>query len=195
MKKSNYIKALVFQGTLIATLFVISSCGNEQAEDSKELAEEQNDAKFNNGAMEEDAEFLVNASEVNLEGVLLGKLAQKNGKSTHVRALGKLMEEDHAKSQKNLVLLAKRKMVTIPTSASNDSQDAYAELNNTPGNDFDKAYADMMVEGHKDAIDMYSRASTDGDDTEVKNWATTELTELRKHLDHSFECQKQCAKK
>lgn len=194
MKKSNYIKAAMLQGTLIATLFVIPSCGSDQQEDSIEVAEEQNDAKFNDDAMEEDAEFLVNASEVNLEGVLLGQLAQKNGKSTHVRALGKMMEDGHAKSQKNLVLLAKRKMVTIPSSPSDDSQDAYSELNNASGKDFDKAYADMMVEGHKEAIDMYSRASTDGDDTEIKNWATMELPELRKHLDHSIECQKQCAK-
>ncbi|MDP3180182.1 MAG: DUF4142 domain-containing protein, partial [Bacteroidota bacterium] len=87
---------------------------------------------------------------------------------------------------------AKSKIVTLPTSSTNNAQDAYKKLNEKSGIDFDKAYADMMVSEHKDAIDIFDKASTDGNDSEIKNWATVSLPELRKHFDHSVECQKKC---
>jgi putative membrane protein len=43
-------------------------------------------------------------------------------------------------------------MISIPTTPTDNPMDAYKKLNDKSGNDFDKAYADMVVSGHKDAI-------------------------------------------
>ena len=87
---------------VFALLFLISSCNNEKKpEDTKEVAEEHNDAKFDN-SKEKDAQFLVTAAEINLEEINLGQLAQNKGIMADVKALGKMMETEHSAAQKDL---------------------------------------------------------------------------------------------
>ena len=193
MKTIRSIKETLLRVTLVTTVLLLNSCStNQKPEDTKAAAEEHNEAKFDDNKRKKDAQFLVDAAELNLEGVHLGQLAQQKGKAAHVRELGKMMEDAHTKSQKDLTALAQKKTVTIPNSPTDDAKDAYAELNEKSGNDFDKAYANMMVSKHKDAVESFEKASTDCTDSEIKNWATATLPELRKHLDHSIDCQKKC---
>lgn len=195
MKKTNYIKKALLKVTFIAPILLIASCTNNQKqEDTKVVAEEYNDAKFDNNKKEKDAAFLVKAAEINLEEIQLGQLAQQNGSVAHVKELGKMMVAAHTKSQKDLIVLAESKMITIPNAPTDDAKGAYTKLNKKSGNDFDKAYSDMMVSGHEDAIEVYEEAARNGNDTEIKNWATSSLPDLRKHLAHSIECKKKCDK-
>jgi len=178
---------------LMLVLYTISSCKNKT--DSEAQALKSNEAKFDNKAQEKDAEFLVKAAEIHLEEIILGKLAQQKGASSHVVALGKMMQEQHQKSMDELTALAKTKVITIPTTATNDINEAYTNLNKkTSGSEFDIAYADMMVEGHEGAIRLFEMASTDCQDTDIKSWATAKLPELRVHLDHAIKCKNDCEK-
>ena len=195
MNKTSYIKGALLLVTFITIILLFASCSNNQKpEDTKDVAEEHNEAKFDNNEQEKDAQFLVNAAEIYLEEIQLGQLAQQNGRTTHVKELGKMMEKSHTKALIDLTALAKSKMITIPTSPTDHAQDAYKTLNEKSGNDFDKAYADMMVSGHKDAIAAFEKASTDCNDTDIKNWATATLPDLRTHLDQSIDCQKKSDK-
>jgi putative membrane protein len=195
MKKINYIKGALLQAIFVATILLIASCGNNQKPvDTKDVAEEENEAKFDNNEQEKDAQFLVNAAEINLKQIQLGQLAQQKGSTTHVKELGKMMEDAHTKSQRDLIALAQSKRITIPTSATNAATDAYEDLNKKSGNDFDKAYADKMVSQHEDAIETFENATTDNYDADIKNWAIATLPDLRTNLNHSIECQKKCDK-
>lgn len=190
MKKIEYIKKALLPVTFVATVLIIASCGyNQKPNDTKVVAEEQNDERFDNNKQEKDAEFLVNAAEINLEGIQLGQLAQQKGETAQVKELGKMMEDAHTKSLNDLTALAKSKMITIPTSSTDNAQDAYQDLNEKSGNDFDKSYVDLMVSDHKDAIETFEDASTDSNDSDIKNWATVSLPGLRTHLNHSVELQ------
>jgi putative membrane protein len=51
------------------------------------------------------------------------------------------------------------------------------------GKDFDKEYMDMMLKDHKDDIDMFKKASSDLTDSTIKDFATSTLPTLQKHLD------------
>ncbi|MCA1758790.1 MAG: DUF4142 domain-containing protein, partial [Bacteroidales bacterium] len=176
MKKFTFVKKVMMQATLVALVLLVASCGyNQKPKDTKEVAEERNDEKFDNNKKENDAQFLVNAAEINLEQIQLGQLAQQNGGTAEVKELGKMMEDAHTKSLNELKALAKSKMITIPTSSTNDAQDAYKDLNEKSGNDFDKAYADMMVSEHEDTIETFEDASEDSNDNEIKNWARASL--------------------
>lgn len=197
MKNITHFKTGLLQATLItATLFSVSSCSNNQKpEDTKDVAEEHNEAKFDKTNNEKDAQFLVNAAEINLEEIKLGQLAQQKSRMTIVKDLGKMMEEAHSKSMNELTALANKKLITIPVSATDEAQEAYKKLNNKSGIEFDKTYCDMMVSGHKDAIATFEKASTESFDEDIKTWATATLPTLRTHLDHAITCQKKCQKK
>ncbi len=209
MKKLNFIKGVILQGTVVASILLVASCNNtHSAEDSKTVAKDQNRAvlasndnmnnnnnnSYSDKQQEKDAQFLVNAAEINLAQIQLGKQAQKSGNSLHVKELGKMMDDSHTKSQRELTALAKRKGVDVPNSPTKDSNNAYTKLNEKSGNDFDKAYADEMVSGHKDAISTFEKASKNANDTEIRNWATSSLPEMRENLDHSVASQKKCNK-
>ena len=124
----------------------------------------------------------------------LGQLAQQKGSTRHVKELGKMMEEEHTQLLVDLTALAKTKSISLPTSQTESSQEAYRELNEKSGNDFGKEYSGRMVMGHKKAISLFEKASTDSTDPEIKAWASATLPTLRKHLDQSLLCQKQCEK-
>lgn len=190
MNKTSYITETLLQIALVITILVFASCGyNQKPNDTKVVAEEQNDERFDNNKQENDAQFLVNAAEINLEEIQLGQLAQQKGGTAQVKELGKMMEDAHTKSLNDLTALAKSKMITIPASSTENAQDAYEKLNEKSGNDFDKAYVDLMVSEHKDAIETFEDASTDSNDSDIKNWATVSLPGLRTHLNHSVDLQ------
>jgi len=192
MKKNNkYVNALV-QVVLIATaLFLTSSCRNnrQQDEDSKDVAEEHNDAKFDN-KNEKDAQFLVDAAEINMREIELGQLAEQNGRSARVKELGKMIVDAHTKTQNDLTSLARKKTVTLPTSTTDKGRDAYKKLGDKSANDFDKTYSDMMVKNEREAVSLFEKASTDCSDADIKAFATSSLPTLRAQLDRSLVCQK-----
>lgn len=193
MIKSSNINGTLLKVTFVITILLIASCNNNKnPEDPKVVAEERNDDKFDNKRQVKDVQFLVNAAETNLEEIQLGRLAQQKGSLVHVKELGKMMEDAHTKSQRELAALADRKTIAIPTSLTDDTKDAYEKLNEKTGNDFDKAYADLMVSRHKDAIDTYEKVYSDASDSDIKNWARASLPDLRKHLEHSIECKRKC---
>jgi putative membrane protein len=195
MKRPKSCKNVLF-GVIFsaAILFSVSSCGDDKPKDTKDAAEKTNDAKLDNTAKEKDAQFLVNAAEINLEEISLGKLARQKGNTAHVKELGKMMEDEHTKSWSDLSALAKIKMITLPESATDNAKDAYKKLNDKSEKDFGKAYSDMMVNGHKDAIALFEKAAADCSDPDIRAWATATLPALRAHLEHSEMCQKECEK-
>lgn len=190
MKTFTFVKKAKVLSTFIACIVLVASCGYDQnSEGTKDVAEERNDEKFEDDRQKQDAQFLVNASEINLEEIQLGQLAQQKGRTTYVKELGKAMEDAHTQSQRDLTALAQRKNISIPSSPTEDGKDAYETLNEESGDDFDEAYADRMVSSHENAIDLFEEASSDSHDTDIRNWATTTLSDLRKHLDRSIDCQ------
>lgn len=196
MRTTNYFKGSLLHLTLVTTVLLMASCGgNQKPEDTKEVAEEHNEAKFDNKEGEKDASFLVNAAEINLEQILMGQLVQLKGSTTHVKELGKSIEATHTKLAGELSILAQSKTITLPTSSTEDTREANKELNEKSGIEFDRAYADRMVSEYKDAIAAFEKVAAEGTDTEIKNWATATLPDLRKQLDLAIECQKKCEKK
>lgn len=186
MKDTSYSEILLLQVTAFTLLLMITSCSN----DSQKLED-----PLDKRVKHIDAKFLVKASNINIEEIQLGILAQEKGRNTHVKELGKMMEDAHEQSQRALTDLARAKLVTIPTSPSSDTRDAYAKLNNKIGNNFDRSYADKMVSVHRDAITAFEKASKNCNDPDIKNWAAATLHDMRSQLDYSIACQEKFDKK
>ncbi len=188
------LKYTLLCATIFSASVAMTSCSNEQKNDSPtEVAEDMNDAKFSN-KKEDDAQFLVDAAVINLDEIQLGKLAQTNGSIADVKELGKMMETEHTQALNELKSLADRKQITVPTTLTDDEQTTYRKLLDKTGNKFDKEYCDKMVEGHKDAIGKFEKASKNASDSEIRAWAEKMLPGLRMHLEHSILCQEKCEK-
>lgn len=179
------MKKNVFSLLLCASAIIVTtSCGNNGSNtDSKEAAKEQNEQKFDNTSMEDDTKFAVAAADGGMLEVQLGQLAQTNGSSAQVKQLGQMMVDDHSKANEELKATAAQKNITLPTTLSENSQKKYDDLSKKNGADFDKAYADMMVDDHEKDIDEFKKEASDGKDADLKNWAAGKVPVLEHHLE------------
>ena len=92
------------------------------------------------------------------------------------------MVEDHSKAAGELKVLAKNKNVTLPSKIGDDHQKMIDDLEKKTGKDFDKAYMDMMEDGHEKTIRNFE-GKTDNSDADVKAFVNKTLPTLRMHLD------------
>ena len=184
-----------FVYVMLLTLLIIStpSCsGKNKSEDKKESTENNN--TNNSGIENKDAQFLVDAAKINLEEIKLGQLAQQNSMMPNVKEMGKIMETEHTQCLNSSKALSEKKSVILPTSLTKEGEETYEKLLNISGADFDKKYCELMVDGHKNAISMFEKTTTDSNDPDIRAWASETLPSLQKHLDHALNCQKSCSK-
>jgi len=177
-------KAILGAGLLVIFL---NSCKNEtKQEDPKEVAEDTNEAKFDSIAdKKDDSEYLVDIAEVNLAEIEIGKLAQQKSTNPEVKKFGKMLVDEHTKSAGEVSALAKSKNFTLPTSLTEEGQEEYKKLNEKSGLDFDKKFADMMIDGHEKAIEKLQKATKDAKDQDIKLWASNNIAPLTAHLEHA----------
>jgi len=185
MKKILLISKLVLGAGII--LLSLNSCKQEtKQEDPKEVAEDQNEAKFDDSnSKENDSEFLVDATEINLEEISIGQLAQQKSTNPEIKKFGKMLVDDHTKLSGEVKTVAESRNISLPTSITEDGQEQYNKLNEKSGLDFDKKFVDMMIDGHEKAIDKFTKASKNSNDEEIKTWASNNIASLTAHLQHA----------
>ncbi len=194
-KLKSYALELAFfaAASILVLTLTLPSCNNVKPEDTKDIAQNHNDEKFDN-IKKEDAEFLVKAAEINLEEIQLGHLAQTHGTANHIKELGNTIVVEHTKALNYLQALAIQKKISLPITITDIGISANKKLMSTNTSKFDKEFSDIMVKRYKDAIIIFEKVSTDSKDADIQKWATTMLLALRTHLDQSVMCQEECNK-
>ncbi len=198
------------KSTLIQTIFMIGisifalACGEKKNTESEEIGKPENIENIKNtnpndtviviDENDNDSLFLLKVAEMQLEEISLGQLAQQKGNSVHVKVLGKMMEKDHTKILAELKNMALARSVTIPISMTEYSQEVYQELSERTGNDFGRSYSDLMVDHHKEAIELFEKRSISSDDAEIRTWTESKLARLKMHLKHAEACKIECDK-
>lgn len=176
------------------SLFAFVACNSgPKQEDTKEAAEEHNDSTFDKPA-KNDAQFVVDAAAINLKEIHVSRAALNHAMMDHTKQLAQMMIDDHQKAYNDLSALAQSKNIAVPTNLTSGDISDSVKIADAKMHDVDKDYCDMMVSGHKDAIDKFQKESTDGSDPDVKNWASSMLPGLQKHLDEALKCQEECKK-
>lgn len=147
----------------------------------------------------EELQVMAHYKAVNTAEIDLGKIAKKQGGTAAVKAYGEMMVKDHGEQDKKLKDLAKQTHQTIPTEkmttdaekqAQAEMKKDVASLKKLKGADFDRAYIQMMIDGHEREL-----SNIDSKMAEVKNpELTTLLTELKPMLQHHEDAAKELQK-
>lgn len=186
MKNNLFIKKLFGSAILLLALATLSCKNENRPADTKEVAEEENERKFDDTKnKEDDSQYLVEAAATDLKEIEIGKLAQQKSSNPDIKAFGKMLEEDHMKSAAEVKKLAQVKNISLPETMTEDGQKAYKELQEKTGLDFDKKFAEMMVDGHQKAVDKMTDAAEDAADEEIRVWASNKIPTLTAHLEHA----------
>lgn len=188
-------KIMIFSGAFVLML-AATSCGNNNSSDSKDQAEQANDAKIDSAKatdtsnattstmadMKPDADFAVAAADGGMMEVELGKLAQQKAVSKEVRDFGAMMVKDHSAANDELKSAAQAKNITLPATLSDKCQKKVQDLTAKSGTDFDKAYTKLMVDDHKEDIDAFKKEADKGNDAQLAAWAKGKIPILEHHL-------------
>ncbi len=129
-----------------------------------------------------DSSFLKDAAEAGYAEIDAGKLALQKGASAEVKAFAQKMVDDHKKADSELRSLAAAKGVKLPTDATMVAKGKAKILEKRDGTGFDHAYAENQVSAHKDAVELFDKASKNAKDADVKAWAAKTLPTLQHHL-------------
>ena len=126
--------------------------------------------------------FLTDAMMTDNAEIAAGQMAADKGSSQGVKDFGRTLVTDHTAHKAKLATLAGTMNVPTTDDTTPDAKAMAAKLEGLSGADFDKAFVDGMVDGHKKAIAMYESESTSSDAAPVVSLAKETLPTLRMHL-------------
>lgn len=185
MKKLSYL-------LMIAAVAVSVEACHGPAKDAKENADSLNKTKdttsnaMNTGGIavtNDDAKFATAAANGGMAEVALGKLALTKTANAKIKDFATMMVADHGKANDELMALAKSKNITLPATVDADHQKKMDDLTKLNGKDFDKAYVDAMVDGHKKTLDLMKEEAKDGKDADLKAFAGKTAPVVQMHLE------------
>jgi putative membrane protein len=130
-----------------------------------------------------DAAFATKAAIGGMAEVALGKLAQQKSTTMQIQNFGAMMVTDHGKANDELKGIAKAKNITLPDSLDAEHQQKLNDLSALVGKDFDKAYVDAMIGGHKKVLMLMQGEAANGKDPDIKAFAAKTAPTVQMHLD------------
>jgi putative membrane protein len=127
------------------------------------------------------ADVLMKLHHSNQMEIEAGKLAQEKGQSKAVKDFGKMLVKDHTAADKQVKSLAKQMKVELPTHPPDMKDSKLEKARTLTGAEFDKAFAQAMVEDHKDDIEDVAEARDKTTDPQLKKLLTGIVPTLEKH--------------
>ena len=101
-----------------------------------------------------DKDFVRDAAIANIAELDMARLALQRGTDANLKKFAQMMIDDHNQAGTTLKSLASQHRIDMPAQADEAHQDKAKKLGEAKAGDFDREYADAMVDGHQDFVDM-----------------------------------------
>ena len=109
-----------------------------------------------------DRDFVQDVTRANAAEIDLSRLAVEHGSSADVKKFAQMMVDDHTAAGGKLTAFATQHNIEVPAQLDDKHRDEGQKLSEKKGLEFDKEYADRMVQGHQDFVDkLESRIDKD----------------------------------
>lgn len=161
--------------TLTAGAVLAALCGLGLAQLGR--ADDKNDSR------PEDQHFVKKVSAADLAEISLGRLAMQRASNPEVRNFGQKMVQDHTKSSSDLLAILNRKGLQASLQMEDKAREMFDKLAKMNGPDFDRAYTKHMVKDHEEAVQLFTKASKNCKDEDLKTFAARTLPVIQQHFD------------
>jgi putative membrane protein len=172
----------------VASLAACAGDADPYDSDATDSAIEAPDAATTTMNTTVDEGFVENIMTSSTKEIEVSQLAQQKAANPQVKAFAQELVKDHQEASQTLRQVATKQNVQV-TPETETIEDAREELTGLSGEEFDRAYIDMMVEDHQAAVSTVEDKATDNANPEVQQWATRTLPTLREHLDRARQLQ------
>lgn len=186
--KRPIITLLSAAALLIATAGCNSNDSVKQAQEANEAKADSTTANTETGKIEEkgldyDSEFLTKAASGGMLEVEMGKQVLARAVTPQAREFAQKMIDDHTKGNAELMALATKKNITLPTELGDDHAKVLKDVTEEKGVKMDQEYMKEMLEDHQEDVKEYTDASIKAADPDIKAFAAKTIPMLKMHLD------------
>ena len=129
-----------------------------------------------------DQAFVMAAAASDAAEVQAGNLAATKAHNPRIKAFAAKMVTDHTATTQKLTSIAQSKGVTLSPTLSDDQQKAEAKLEADKPRAFDHDYIHGQVAAHMDAVKVFQSEIDNGQDADLKAFATATLPTIKQHL-------------
>lgn len=133
----------------------------------------------------DEVKFLQTANQGGLLEIKTSELVTKRNITGPAADFAKKMIADHESVNKELVSLASKKGVTLPTALDEETQKKYDSLAKVDDAKLGKEYMECQIKAHKAAVSAFKDAADESKDSDVKAIAAKHLPHLQAHLDEA----------
>jgi putative membrane protein len=142
-----------------------------------------------------DQQFIDFIAQTDMLEAHLGQLAADHAGSQEVKDYAQMLVTDHTADYQNLTALAAKDGFTVPKGLDAAHNQIIQPFEKLKGAAFDARYIHTMIEGHTQAIQIFTKESMDAQNADLKSDASATLPTLHKHLDGAKDLEKKPAKK
>jgi putative membrane protein len=135
-----------------------------------------------NSAGMSDQQFVDLAAQTDMMEAHLGQVAAEQAASQNVKEFAQTLVTDHTNDYQQLTAAAGKASLTVPKGLDAAHDKMIAPLAKLKGAAFDRRFAQEMVTGHQKAIAAYQGEAQNGQNADLKAYATQALPTLEKHL-------------
>lgn len=157
---------------LTGLLAVAGFCSCDNNDDNNDMSQQLNST---------DSSFVTMAGMSNTAEIQAARLADSLSTDSVILDFANKMIEDHSATQSSLKTLAGQYNLTVPDSVDAQHAAIMAQLATMTGRAFDSMYIHQQVVDHQAAIDLYNGETNNGNNGQLKNFATTTLPHLNMH--------------
>lgn len=158
---------------------------NDRSEGVRTPPMSTSDQKMTPALKRADTQFFEKAALSGKEEVIVSQVALTKASDPRVKEFAQMMVNDHGGANTKLAQLASTKSVVLP--AKEPSTEKW--VSKKEGKGFDEEYMEKMVDAHKDAVDLFEKA-TKSTDADVAAFASSTLPTLQAHFAQAKEIKK-----
>jgi putative membrane protein len=118
----------------------------------------------------------------NLLETRLGQLAEGKAANPAVRQFAQRMASDHSRIQNEWTAMASSNGVTVSPQLDTGDQAKLDQLNQLSGSDFDRAYMNLMIQAHQDAVTRLQNEAQSANSAQVRAKIANDLPTFQQHL-------------
>ena len=126
-------------------------------------------------------EFVTQAAQGDRAEVDLANLALQKSNNPDVRQFAQRMIDDHTQNQEQVNSLASKLSITPPSEVSAEQKENRDGLQSLSGEQFDRAYARLMLHDHRKDVNEFKREHQLAKNSDLKQYVDQTLPVLEEH--------------
>lgn len=130
----------------------------------------------------EDRKFVLMARPMGLAEIKMAQIAKDYASDPKIKQFADRIIQDHTSSNRQLMQLVKGSDISVPDAPDREHEKLIDRLWSLEGEEFDREFMRAELRDHEQAVNLYQREASSGEDSDLKAFAQDCVPILQEHL-------------